>query len=86
MQQQAGEAPHEDVEECVVCLGEYAAGQELRELPCKHFFHRECIDEWLLGRGRSLSTPDDLRRLPSCPMCKAVPLIPEQIEIMLLPR
>lgn len=33
---------------CGVCLVEFEAGDELRVLlPCRHRFHRECIDHWL---------------------------------------
>jgi hypothetical protein len=32
---------------CLVCQCEYEDGEELRKLPCKHVFHKECIDEWL---------------------------------------
>ena len=56
---------------CCVCLGEFADGEELRTLPCGHAFHASCIDEWLLGKGRELRNP---RELPSCPMCKSVPI------------
>ncbi|KAF8701006.1 hypothetical protein HU200_033898 [Digitaria exilis] len=46
--------------ECAVCLGEYAAGEEVRVLPaCRHGFHRECVDRWLLTRA------------PTCPVCRA---------------
>ncbi len=47
-----------DVEDakCVVCLGEYEAGDELRFLRCNHHFHKECLDEWLKRQG-------------SCPLC-----------------
>ena len=43
---------------CEICLGDYAEGEMLRILPCMHFFHRECVDEWLLGRDQV------------CPLCR----------------
>ncbi|KAJ1290589.1 hypothetical protein BS78_02G255800 [Paspalum vaginatum] len=47
--------------ECAVCLGEYAGGEEVRVLPaCRHAFHRECVDRWLLARAP-----------PTCPVCRA---------------
>uniref|UniRef100_A0A8I6XV64 RING-type domain-containing protein n=2 Tax=Hordeum vulgare subsp. vulgare TaxID=112509 RepID=A0A8I6XV64_HORVV len=49
-----------DAGDCAVCLAEYAAGDEVRVLPaCRHGFHRECIDRWLLTRS------------PTCPICRA---------------
>lgn len=41
---------------CVVCLGDYEAGDQLRRLRCAHKFHVECIDEWL-------------KRNRTCPLC-----------------
>lgn len=32
---------------CAVCLSEFEWGDTLRPLPCKHYFHRHCIDKWL---------------------------------------
>ncbi|KAH9253325.1 hypothetical protein BASA81_008676 [Batrachochytrium salamandrivorans] len=42
---------------CAICLGDYETGEDLRELPCVHYFHTQCVDEWL---GRN----------DVCPMCK----------------
>lgn len=39
---------------CAVCLSEYNEGEALRRLPCGHYFHRKCADEWL---GRSKRCP-----------------------------
>ncbi|KAL3512873.1 hypothetical protein ACH5RR_025590 [Cinchona calisaya] len=36
-----------DCSECPVCLDEFHVGNEVRALPCAHYFHVECIDEWL---------------------------------------
>mmetsp|Transcript_20804 Transcript_20804/g.51231 ORF Transcript_20804/g.51231 Transcript_20804/m.51231 type:complete len:363 (+) Transcript_20804:2-1090(+) len=33
--------------QCSVCLEEYHLGDVVRILPCRHFFHRQCIDSWL---------------------------------------
>ncbi|KAA8523075.1 hypothetical protein F0562_009498 [Nyssa sinensis] len=42
---------------CCICLAKYADNDELRELPCSHFFHTECVDKWLKINA-------------SCPLCK----------------
>ncbi|PIK62062.1 hypothetical protein BSL78_01073 [Apostichopus japonicus] len=34
---------------CSVCLDELCAGQRLKYLPCGHFYHENCIDNWLLS-------------------------------------
>ncbi|KAJ8559867.1 hypothetical protein K7X08_003925 [Anisodus acutangulus] len=36
-----------DCSECPICLEEFRMGNEVRGLPCAHYFHVECIDEWL---------------------------------------
>lgn len=43
---------------CAICIKDFATGDEVRKLPCSHFFHAGCIDEWL-------------RRCIDCPLCKA---------------
>ncbi|WCJ40660.1 RING/U-box superfamily protein [Euphorbia peplus] len=42
---------------CCICLNKYADDDELRELPCIHVFHVECVDKWLKINA-------------SCPLCK----------------
>ena len=45
--------------ECVVCLGEFIDGENLRVLPnCCHAFHVACIDMWLISHL-------------NCPLCRA---------------
>eukprot|EP00879_Flechtneria_rotunda_P019832 GHRR01020846.1.p1 GENE.GHRR01020846.1~~GHRR01020846.1.p1 ORF type:complete len:308 (+),score=108.98 GHRR01020846.1:408-1331(+) len=42
---------------CSICFCEYEASTQVKQLPCSHFFHPECIDQWL-GRDNT------------CPLCK----------------
>lgn len=42
---------------CVVCFELYKPNDIVRILTCKHFFHKNCIDPWILAHG-------------TCPMCK----------------
>lgn len=48
---------------CSICLVEFEAEESLRQLPCGHLYHPECVDVWLLGNA-------------SCPLCKASILRP----------
>ncbi|KAH6760656.1 C3H4 type zinc finger protein [Perilla frutescens var. hirtella] len=43
---------------CCICLAKYVNNDELKELPCSHFFHKDCVDKWLKINA-------------SCPLCKA---------------
>ena len=45
--------------QCYICLEEFHGGEEIRELPCRHAFHRKCVDKWLLRSSRR------------CPTCRA---------------
>lgn len=42
---------------CAVCIENYRVDEVVRILPCKHRFHKSCIDQWLLEKR-------------TCPMCK----------------
>lgn len=46
-----------DNNQCMVCLETFAEGDQLRQLPCLHRFHCQCIDTWL-------------QRSCQCPICK----------------
>lgn len=45
-------------ETCPICLDEFPSQELVRELPCYHLYHPDCIDEWLL------------QKMANCPMCK----------------
>ncbi|MES1903655.1 MAG: E3 ubiquitin-protein ligase znrf3, partial [Paramarteilia canceri] len=33
---------------CSICLDKYEVGDKMKTIPCMHFFHSKCIDNWLL--------------------------------------
>ncbi len=37
----------DDDASCVICLCDYEPGEQILFLPCKHHFHRSCIQTWL---------------------------------------
>lgn len=38
---------------CSICLSEYAQGELITELACRHRFHKPCIDMWLSKNPRA---------------------------------
>ncbi|KAL5234628.1 hypothetical protein ACI65C_002038 [Semiaphis heraclei] len=42
---------------CAVCIEPYKPSEVVRILPCRHEFHKSCVDPWLLEHR-------------TCPMCK----------------
>merc|ERR1719277_425219 len=42
--------------ECCLCLEAYEPDQPLRTLPCEHYFHQACIDNWFQARRYALRT------------------------------
>lgn len=40
---------------CSVCLSNFGKGETIRVLPCKHYFHASCVDQWL---GVNASCPN----------------------------
>ncbi|RGB25733.1 hypothetical protein C1646_595196, partial [Rhizophagus diaphanus] len=53
---------------CSICLEELVDGETLRELPCSHLYHMECIDKWLTTKSSH------------CPLCKQDATPPEIAE------
>ncbi|TQD96858.1 hypothetical protein C1H46_017590 [Malus baccata] len=51
--------------DCAVCLESFKGGEKCRLLPnCKHSFHAQCIDSWLL-------------KTPVCPVCRTCAKTPK---------
>jgi hypothetical protein len=48
-----------DQSHCPICLGEFTEGEQLKSLPCVHFYHKDCIDSWLMVGH-------------ACPVCKTL--------------
>ncbi|XP_061240108.1 RING finger protein 150 isoform X1 [Bos javanicus] len=46
-----------DFDNCAVCIEGYKPNDIVRILPCRHLFHKSCVDPWLLDHR-------------TCPMCK----------------
>jgi len=42
---------------CSICLSEYEQSQKIITLNCKHFFHQNCLEDWMVERT-------------ACPLCK----------------
>ncbi len=63
------DAANKDLDKCTscrICFSDYKKGEEVGILPCKHFFHYSCIQEW--GKRR-----------PVCPFCDIdIPTVNEQ--------
>ena len=51
------EKPRIHNDTCNVCLDEFEKGEKVKMLPCRHGYHNQCIEEWLITHG-------------NCPVCK----------------
>lgn len=47
----------ENIGQCPICLKQCEQDDIVNELPCKHFFHKDCILPWL-------------KKTCSCPLCR----------------
>lgn len=44
--------------ECCICTEAFDAQQRIKRTPCQHFFHKDCLENWL-------------KRAKSCPLCRS---------------
>ncbi|KAK7318559.1 hypothetical protein RJT34_03262 [Clitoria ternatea] len=51
--------------DCRVCLSEFQEGEKVRNLNCKHTFHKDCLDHWL-------------QHCATCPLCRNK-LLPDHV-------
>ena len=45
--------------ECSICFDEFKENELLKQLRCKHIFHKECLSQWLLNEKK-------------CPICNKI--------------
>ncbi|KAJ3036082.1 hypothetical protein HDV00_003057 [Rhizophlyctis rosea] len=55
------------IDTCAICLDVFEDGSAVRQLPCRHFFHKDCIAEWVTKRNGV------------CPICR-IDLLPHDTE------
>ena len=41
--------------ECIICLEDFKQNENIRILQCMHYFHKKCIDNWLI---KSINCPE----------------------------
>ncbi|KAI3719938.1 hypothetical protein L6452_20844 [Arctium lappa] len=54
--------------QCAICLSKVEDDDEIRELRCDHFFHRNCLDMWFSYRQAT------------CPLCRDNLVVPPKID------
>jgi len=47
-----------DNDRCPICLEDYNIGDTLNELICNHFYHKKCINNWIISNN-------------NCPICRS---------------
>jgi len=50
----ASDSSESNDQECTICMEEFENGENIRYLPCMHYYHQTCIDNWLM---RSFTCP-----------------------------
>lgn len=56
-------ADSEGSDVCCICLSELSCGDICCETPCKHAFHKECLDTWVKQRNHC---PLCVQKIPLC--------------------
>jgi len=55
----------EEQPECCLCMERFEETDEVRVLPCAHYFHKNCIDRWFATKRYQSR---------ACPLCKRNPI------------
>ena len=46
------------INECQICFNDFSDSDIIRQLPCKHYYHKACVDPWMSEHG-------------TCPTCRS---------------
>jgi hypothetical protein len=55
-------------QQCRICLTPYDMDEVVRKLNCGHYYHQECIDQWLIGH------------VNNCPLCRSSAVVATAAE------
>lgn len=59
---------------CAICLEFFVKGDAIRTLPCRHFFHENCVDTWLKRTvSCPLRCPNDIEAFARMEQAKQAP-------------
>ncbi|CAK8993523.1 unnamed protein product [Durusdinium trenchii] len=53
---------------CAICLDQLEPHEQVKQLPCQHCYHKECLYRW--GTSRVCSGRGSAPAKLSCPLCK----------------
>ena len=59
-----GKDENDSCAKCLVCQFQFEEEETIRVLPCRHYFHDECVDQWLMAKD-------------CCPYCRQCIVIEE---------
>lgn len=64
---------------CPICIENITEDEEVKELPCKHQYHIECINQWIAQKNKHVICPvcrweDETSRPPFEPLHTTIPI------------
>ena len=65
---------------CCICLGDYENDDKLRELPCLHTFHADCIDKCLKTNKKCPLCQQDIDKTPKVTLKRSINTIDIRTE------